>query len=237
MPTSPASQPLSTAAPRPNAPQPGAPQPVSARPQWSLLLTGLLAGMLLSGSAALLWDRPEPPPIAIQLPPTAAPSVTLPTPTHTPAPVVVHVSGAVQHPGVYALPAGARVVDALAAAGGLLPDGDGVAVNQALLLWDQAQVYVPGIGESSPESSAVKPPPGLSGDTRSAPVAIPGVGAALINVNTATAAELETLPGIGPSKAAAIIANRPYASVDELDRVPGIGPATLEQVRDLVAAH
>ena len=64
-----------------------------------------------------------------------------------------------------------------------------------------------------------------------------GVSAGLINLNTAAATDLESLPGIGPSKAAAIIANRPYATVDELDKGPGIGPSTLEQLRPLVTVQ
>ena len=59
----------------------------------------------------------------------------------------------------------------------------------------------------------------------------------MVNLNTATATDLETLPGIGPSKAAAIIANRPYSTVDDLDKVPGIGPSTLEQLRPLVTVQ
>lgn len=232
MPSSPASTSASPSASAPaSAP---APQPPDPRPQWSLLITGLLAGVLLSGGALLLWERPSPPPIAIQLPPTVAPALDalLPTPSPTPAPVVVHVTGAVQWPGVYTLPAGARVVDALDAAGGLSLDANDAAVNQAELLWDEAQVYVPSLGDAVPP-----PPAGISGE-RSVPLkAIPGADSGLINVNTATAEELDTLPGIGPDKAAAIIANRPYASVEDLDRVPGIGPATLDDLRDRVTVQ
>lgn len=232
----------SPASPRPPSPAPQTPMSPSAdappRPQWSMLLTGLLAGALLSGGALLLWDRPSPPPIAIQLPPTAAPLLDpaldplLPTPSPTPAPVVVHVAGAVLQPGVYTLPAGARVVNALEAAGGLSPDADAVAVNQAAALWDGAQVYVPSRAEG-----ATPPAVGVSGESRAAPILLPEAGGGLVNVNTAGAAELEALPGIGPSKAQAIIAHRPYTSVDDLDRVPGIGPATLEQLRPLVTVQ
>lgn len=204
--------------------------PADSRPQWGLFLTGLLAGALISGGAVLIWDRPAPPPMTIQLPPTPTPA--LPTPSPTPAPVVVDVTGAVVQPGVYTLPAGARVGDALQAAGGLLPEANRVAVNQATPLYDGAQVFVPLVGEA-----AVTPVAGVSEDTRTGSVTPPGEGIRLVNVNSASAAELETLPGIGPSKAAAIIANRPYSSIDDLDRVPGIGPATLEQLRDRVTVQ
>lgn len=216
----------------PPPPSSSAPQPPASRPQWELLLTGLLAGALLSGGAFLLWDRPSPAPIAIQLPPTVAPALSLPTPTATPASVVVYVSGAVQKPGVYTLPGSARVADALIAAGGLLPEADPSAVNQALPLWDGEQVNVPQMGETP-----VVPPPQGTGESRGGGISMPNEGGGLVNVNTATAAELDTLPGIGPSLAEAIIANRPYSSPDDLERVPGIGPAKLDDLRDRVTVR
>lgn len=218
--------------PSPSSPPPSsAPQPPAPGPQWGMLLIGLLAGAVLSGGAFLLWDRPSPTPIAIQLPPTEAPTPALPTPTATPAPVVVYVSGAVQKPGVYTLSGSARVADALIAAGGLLPEADPNAVNQALPLWDGEQVNVPRMGETP----VVSPPQGI-GESRGG-VAIHGIGVELVNINTATVAELDTLPGIGPSLAEAIIANRPYSSLDDLDRVPGIGPAKLDDLRDRVTVQ
>ncbi|HYZ97378.1 MAG TPA: ComEA family DNA-binding protein [Acidimicrobiales bacterium] len=142
--------------------------------------------------------------------------------------VVVHVAGAVSSPGVQRLPPGSRVIDGLEAAGGALPDADLARVNLAAPLADGQQVYVPKPGEQPPEVVGAGPSGG------------PGAGpGALVNVNTATAEQLETLPGVGPATAAAIIAHRdangPFASPDELIDVRGIGEAKLEQLRDLVA--
>ena len=142
--------------------------------------------------------------------------------------VVVHVVGAVADPGVQRLPFGARVIDAIDASGGATPDADLARVNLAAVLTDGEQVVVPRPGE------IVAPVDG-------APTAegTPGVGdqAAPVNINTASAAELEALPGVGPTTAEAIISHResagPFASVDDLLDVRGIGEAKLEQIRDL----
>lgn len=141
--------------------------------------------------------------------------------------VVVHVVGAVATPGVRRLPVGARVVDAIDASGGATPDADLARVNLAAVLTDGQQVVVPRPGEVlAPVGSAAA---GADG-------AATGVAGAPINVNTATAAELEELPGVGPATAEAIIAHResvgPFSSVDDLLDVRGIGEAKLEQLRD-----
>lgn len=202
-------------------------------------LLGLVTAVALVGGVVFVMRRPEPPPIQLQPPPTPAPSPT-PLPTTTPAPIVVFVSGAVAAPGTYVLPPGARVSDALAAAGGLLAEADPALVNQAQPVYDGAQVHVP---PAMPEVavSVAGPPVGLSGilptptAARSGGVAMPAGG--IVNVNTATLAELETLPGIGASRAQAIVDNRPYQTVDDLNRVPGIGDATLERLRPLVSVQ
>lgn len=136
-----------------------------------------------------------------------------------PEPVLlVHVAGAVALPGVYGLCAGARVRDAVAAAGGLAPGADVATVNLAASVADGAKVTIPFEGE--------EPPPEVGFDGGGAPVE-PG----LVNVNTAGAAELEGLPGIGPSLAAAIVEERerggPFASPEDLLRVSGIGEKKL----------
>jgi len=213
--------------------------PAPATPSFHLVsyLIGLLTALILVGGSDLLLRRADPAPIALHPPPTPAPTAT-PLPTATAAPLIVFVSGAVQKPGTYALNGAARVGDAIAAAGGMTLYADPVLVNQAERIWDGAQIHVPQQETSAPTAPVAAPPAGLSG-TASAPAVVPSTGAnggALINLNQASAAQLETLPGIGASKAAAIIANRPYATVDELDRVPGIGAKTLEQLRPYVTA-
>ena len=202
---------------------------------------GFLLGFLLCAilAGALMWQlqRPTPPPIVLHPPPTPAPTET-PAPTATPGPIVVFVSGGVQSPGMYELPAGTRVGEALARAGGLLADADPALVNQAEPLFDGAQVHVP--LPQSPGAKAAStngaPSTGLSGQSSSAAAGASGSAptGGLVNVNTASLELLETLPGIGPSKAAAIIAERPFDTVEELERVPGIGPKTLATIAPLV---
>lgn len=152
-------------------------------------------------------------------------------------PVVVHVAGAVQSPGVYELAAGSRVNDGVAAAGGLRPDADLTAVNLAAPASDGSQIYIPVQGEIPPSSvMLVEAPGGAAGSVQGIE---PGTDAAgLVNINTASAEELQTLPKVGPVLAASIISWREqyggFSSVDELDQVSGIGPATLEALRPLV---
>jgi competence protein ComEA len=141
---------------------------------------------------------------------------------------VVHVVGAVGAPGVQRLPAGSRAVDAVAAAGGMVPEADLAALNLAAVLIDGQQLYVPRVGEVPP--AAV--PPAAGSAAQSGP-AVP------VDLNSATLDELDELPGIGPTTAQAILDHReqngPFASVEELLDVRGIGDAKLEQLRDLVA--
>jgi competence protein ComEA len=149
---------------------------------------------------------------------TAAPSVPS-------GPVSVHVAGAVERAGVYELGAGSRVQDAIAAAGGATPEADANALNLAAELVDGTRVYVPVAGETVQVDSAGAPATAASA---SGPV----------DLNRATAAELDVLPGVGPATAAAIVAEReqngPFLSVDELARVRGIGPAKLDALAGLV---
>jgi competence protein ComEA len=147
--------------------------------------------------------------------------------------VVVHVVGRVERPGVVTLPAGARVADALEAAGGASGDANLAAVNLARAVVDGEQVYVPAPGEALPPATAPGEGGGGGGGGRSA---APGGGPALVDLNAADAATLETLPGVGPVIAERIVAwreeNGPFTSVDELAEVSGIGPAMLATIRD-----
>jgi competence protein ComEA len=133
---------------------------------------------------------------------------------------VVHVVGAVAAPGVVRLPFGARVVDALSAAGGAAPDADLARVNLARVLVDGEQIQVPRPGDPAPE----------------APTAGAAPGDGTLDLNTASLAQLDGLPGVGPVLAQRIVDRRPFASVDELDEVSGIGQALLERLRPLVHA-
>ena len=164
------------------------------------------AAVLAAGGAA--GSRAE-------LAPVRAERASAPAPT----PLLVHVSGAVRRPGIVALPAGARVVDALAAAGGPTAEAATDAINLAARVNDGQQVVLPEIG---------------------APAAAPATGSAgggPVSLSAATAEQLETLPRIGPAMAARIIAYRDangLGSVDDLANVSGIGPKTLDGLRDLV---
>ncbi len=173
------------------------------------LLTGWIVGSHLTA--------PTPPSASF---PTAqiitCRSAGTPWPTITPVPLIVYVSGAVQHPhGVYTLPAGSLVRDAVTAAGGTTTEADLDALNLAKPLYPYERVIVP---------------------TRTAPPSAPATASAalLLDLNRATEAELEQLPGIGPSRAHDIVAYReshgPFASVEEIQRVPGIGPTTYERI-------
>ncbi len=169
--------------------------------------------------------RPRPEPIQI-IDPT-------PTPTQTPMPMhVVHMTGAVQHPGVYPLPPGSRLFQAVEAAGGLTSDADPERVNLADRIQDAQQVFIPRLGKTPPPS----PTPiaaSLSGSTESGQL-----GHGLININTASAAELDALPGIGPVYAARIIAYRedhgPFSSPADIVQVKGIGTATYEKLKSRI---
>lgn len=145
--------------------------------------------------------------------------------------LIVHVVGAVAQPGVLQLRGGARVVDAIKAAGGATPDADLARINLAAPVSDGERIAVPNANGETPALD----PGAVSGGTSAGSSPTPG---APVNVNTADVEQLDALPGIGPATAAAIIADRdangPFASVDDLSRVRGIGPAKLEQLRPLV---
>jgi len=178
---------------------------------WTIIVVCL---GLLSGCAAV-----GPGPIQLTLP--------SPQPTETPAPLRVHMAGAVLEPGVYELPRDSRVIDGIEAAGGLHPDADADGVNLADRCQDGARVYIPFRGTSAPPE-----PTPVSGASRFA-------GAlGMVNINLATTAELETLPGIGPALAARIVAHRethgPFAAPEEIIQVSGIGDAIYANIKDRI---
>lgn len=141
---------------------------------------------------------------------------------------IVHVAGAVRRPGVYRLGAGARVRDAVRRAGGATGRGDVNAINLAALVQDGVQIVVPRRVAAGAAAAPV------------AAGAVPGSAApaAPVNLNTASAEELQTLDGVGPATAADILEYRTqhggFRSVEDLDQVSGIGPKTMEALRDKV---
>jgi competence protein ComEA len=200
---------------------------MSFRERLDTLSRGEVAGLIVvlvsvMGGAGLWYARslPKPVTIAESGPGAGQPAVS---PTTTPTLLIVDVAGAVRKPGVYEFAEGERVVDAIERAGGPMPKADLSLLNLAAMLVDGTQILVPKTG------------PAVAG----APGGVaPGSSSGLVNINTASATELESLSGIGEVLAGTIVEyrdqNGPFASVDDLLDVSGIGPATLEEIRDQV---
>jgi len=192
----------------------------------------------------LVRDRPAPvssaklPPVEMvsSASPSAAPSAGSPTTAPTGQSVVVSVVGLVQQPGLVTLAPGARIADAVSAAGGPLNGADTVGLNLARHVADGEQIVVgiatpagrPAALGSSVRSGAPETGPAVASTTPSGPV----------DLNTATVEQLDTLPGVGPVTAASIVAwrqaNGKFTAIDQLGEVDGIGPARLEKLRPLV---
>jgi competence protein ComEA len=239
------------------------PEPAAARPgAWlarvradpgragavALGVVGLLA--ILVTVVSLLRDRP-PAVVSAKLPPVEMVSSAAPAPPggQPPAgPVVVSVVGLVHQPGLVTLESGARIADALEAAGGALDGADVVGLNMARRVADGEQIVVglgavpgqaPEMGSSVVSGDAAAPGAAPVGEP-SAPA--PGSsGAGQVDLNSATVEQLDTLPGVGPVTAAAILAWRDthgrFDAVDQLGDVDGIGPARLEKLRPLVVVR
>ena len=177
------------------------------------LASGILFGLFV---AALIWIVARNP---------GGDAVTL-RPVPTDPPIVVHITGAVPRPGVYALPQGARVQDVISAAGGFLAEANKTGINLAKKLDDGEQLDIPYIEGSSSLVIATAAP------TETGPAT------ELVNINTASESELDTLPGIGPTTAKKIIdyrdANGPILTIEDIINVPGIGPGTYERIKDLI---
>ena len=219
------------------------PSPAALADRLGVSATAVVIGVLgVIGAAIGAWwalrtpDGPDP---AEVLPMAGSVAVPVAVPSSVPelGRVVVDVVGAVARPGLHELPAGGRVADAVEAAGGLTADADRMRLNLAEPLIDGSRLWVPEVGEGAgPEVvSMTSGPSGGAGPEGGAAAGAP------VNVNTAGAAALEGLPGIGPALAAAIVEHRqrsgPFATVDELIEVSGIGPAKLAQIRPLATVR
>lgn len=208
-----------------------------------LAATALAVIAVATGGTWLLQGSPSP--VESRLPfathstvPTAAPVGTslVGTTTTGASSVVVYVAGAVAAPGVYTLAPLSRVADAMSAAGGAVATADLNVVNLAATVHDGERIYVPIVGEVVP---ALVAGVGVAGvEVAGGAGADPTVPAGPVNVNTASAEQLDVLPGVGPTTAAAIVAHReqhgPFQTIDQLGDVHGIGPAKLDALRGLV---
>ena len=194
-------------------------------------LIGLVVVVVVTMAGAGLWyvrSLPKPVSIAAGAPPAGAVpaegAVASTAPSPSGPPIIVDVTGWVHEPGVYEFAQGERVIDAVERAGGARNGADLSVLNLAAPLTDGTQVVVPKEG-AAPAGTV----PGETGG---------GTASGLVNINTASATEFETLSGIGEVLAGAIVdyrtENGPFASVDDLENVSGIGPATLEEIRDQV---
>jgi competence protein ComEA len=211
----------------------------------AIALAAVAAIAVLVTVFTLMRDQPAPV-VSAKLPPVemAASGRHGPSPSPSAAPnqpVVVSVVGLVHTPGLVTLAPGARIADALKAAGGTTDGADTIGLNMARQVDDGEQIVVgiapakgqPAVLGSSVSSGSATPGPPTTGSrpARGAPTAV-------INLNTATVQQLDTLPGVGPVTAAAIVAwrqaNGKFTSVDQLGEVDGIGPARLEKLRKLV---
>lgn len=174
-----------------------------------------LSLVLVAVVAGIWWGAGE----AEAPPPLPDPTSTTTGSTAKQSLITVHVAGLVSRPGLVELPEGSRVADAVAAAGGLLPGARAELINLAALVTDGQQIVVSGAGTESLATGSENP------DGK-------------INLNLATAAELDALPGVGPVIAERIVSfreeNGPFQSVEDLLDVPGIGEAKLADLRDHV---
>jgi competence protein ComEA len=177
---------------------------------------GVVCGFLGVGLLLLASNKPRGEPIQLSPPPT-------------PAPFIVHVTGAVINPGVYPLPSGSRVKDAIEKSGGLQSDADTTLINLAMLVEDGMQIWVPYKLEDvmeidNPTVVEAEPTAGQPGSK--------------ININTASQIELESLSGIGPVIAKAVIQyrleNGPFREIEEIQEVSGIGPVTFEKIKSFI---
>ena len=176
------------------------------------MASGILLGLFL---AALVW--------VVARTPSGEAVILRPVPTDKP--IVVHITGAVPRPGVYALPQGARIQDGISAAGGFLADAEKTNINLAQSLEDGEKLDIPYIEGASPVLATPVPE-------------VVSATSELVNINTASIAELDTLPGIGPTTAQKIIdyrdQNGPFLNIEDIINVSGIGPASYERLKDLI---
>jgi competence protein ComEA len=211
----------------------------------AIALAAIAAIAVLVTVFTLMREQPAPV-MSAKLPPVDMAATASRGPSAGPStrpnePVVVSVVGLVHTPGLVTLAPGARIADALKAAGGSTDGADTIGLNMARQVDDGEQIVVglaPVKGQPAVLGSSVSPGSAVPGPPSSTSRPAKGAPTALINLNTATVEQLDTLPGVGPVRAAAIVAWRnthgKFTTVDQLGEVDGIGPGRLEKLRPLV---
>lgn len=191
------------------------------------------------GIGGFYLRQPVQEPIEILPPEATATPLPLPPPSPTSGRVRVYVTGAVVNSDVYVLPQGSIIKDAILAAGGLTTDADPERINQALELKDQQQIHIPRLDEANPPPPVQGGGPNIQGDTSRGDAT--AIDDDLININTATLEQLDTLPGIGPVIAQRIIDYREsiggFKSIETIIEVSGIGEATFAKIREQITVE
>ena len=196
------------------------------------VVAAFVLGIVLTIVGMTLFKQTQPAPIVILPPEPTATAV----PTETPGPVQVFVNGAVMQEAVYTLPTGSLAQDAIEAAGGFADDANVAVVNLAQPMFNGAQVYVPFNAENNATPTAVMLTESNASGLNKQAASASADG--LVNINSADAAQLETLPGIGASTAEKIIAYRDengrFTTIEEIMDVPGIGQGKFDQLQALI---
>jgi competence protein ComEA len=191
--------------------------------------------LIALGGVLVFYFFRQPAEEPIEVLPAGPPAeVTVPSNPTTPVQVRIYITGAVVHPDVYVLPQGSIIKDAVRAAGGFTGEADWDRINQALELKDQQHVHIPRLGESDAPLPVPEESTGQTGQESQATSAPGG----LIDLNTATLEQLDSLPGIGPAIAQRIIDYREqvggFKTIEEITEVKGIGDATLAKIKDQI---
>lgn len=195
---------------------------------WHIAVLCILIGLLVSGLILIVARPVRGVPIVLVAAPTAT-TTSLPRPTSTQPFIKAQIGGEIASPGIYAIPFQSRLGDLILAAGGITSSADIIRINYAEIVKDGDYFYIPASDEEIPETAANAP---SNFDSHTFTVNYP------LNLNKATQEELETLPGIGPTKAADIVAyrerNEGFQSLEDLLEVPGIGETTFEAIREFL---
>jgi competence protein ComEA len=199
------------------------------------LVTGAVAACVLAIGG---WWVVRVPPVPVESNIAFTPTSVVGTTSASALVIVVHIAGEVNAPGVYSLAAGSRMVDALDAAGGPTNRADLEVINLATPITDATQIYVPARNQTA-RPTFRRPQPGVNGGMNAGATGQPDdQQSGVININRASATELEQLPGVGPATAQAIIdyrtSNGPFAAPEDLLEVKGIGPAKFASMRSKV---